>query len=150
MCRLCIEHPAVLGVRIILLVARCLRHSTFHSVRIILLLVAIRLRHFAFHRAHQGMHWHRTLHLTWVSDNLERAAGCWQHRCVPSPSVLPRLRRIPLPGRPAGLSGGHPLPTRCGHSNSWPRKWLPLLRQRCTAKEDSAALSLGPRLQTFM
>lgn len=39
-CGLCSEHPAVLRERIFLLVVRCLRHFTFHSVRIIFLLTA--------------------------------------------------------------------------------------------------------------
>lgn len=124
-------HPAVLRARIFLLGAS-------------------HLRHFTFHRADQATHWHRALHLTWVSDNPERVAGCWQHRRVPSPSVPPPLRRILLPGRPTGLPGSHLLPTRRGHSHSWIRKWLPLLQQRCTVKEDSPALSLGPCLQTFI
>ncbi|XP_051641647.1 uncharacterized protein LOC127470311 [Manacus candei] len=84
-------------------------------------------------RVGQAAHWQRS--------HWEGATGCWQHGCVPCPSVLLQLLRIPLPGCPAVLADRHPFPKRFGHGHSWPSKHLPLPWQRCTAREDSPAIA---------
>lgn len=64
-----------------------------------------------------------------TGTELHISLGFWitrsQWQCAGTISVSPLHQcycRIPLPECPMGLSGSHPLPTRCDHS--WPREQL--------------------------
>lgn len=128
---LCIEHPAVLRARIILLVARCLRHFTFH-------------------RADQATHRHRAPRLTWVSDNTERMAVATAALQDPScPSILSRGAPWQSPLSPPDVgtatAGQGNWSLSCGRS-AGPRRtaqccrWLPACRRSSKAPVTSLEL----------